>query len=229
MLIRCLRRKPHARHWQTVSTLALLLSLGAATSSLVAEEANEPVVTLGNKRVIGATATVEEVKTDLHFKARVDTGATTTSLNVEDYVIENEAEKMVDNVGRKIRFRMKNHNGESEWIEKKIATVSVVKTSGDREERYKVNLTLRLHKVQKQVLVTLNDRSHMKYPMLLGRNFLRGDFIVDVDSKKNRQAKAEPSKVEKPSPDKPIETTAEEETEKKTVENEEKTADKQSA
>ena len=34
-----------------------------------------------------------------------------------------------------------------------------------------MHLTLRLHEVQKRVLVTLNDRSHMKYPMLLGRNF----------------------------------------------------------
>ncbi len=198
------------RHWLTVSTLVLLTSLGPATTALAAEGTAETVVTLGSKRVIGATATVEEVKTDLHFKARVDTGATTTSLNVEDYVIEDEAEEMVDNVGRKIRFRMKNHDGDSEWLESKIAKVSVVKTSADREERYKVHLTLRLHAVQKRVLVTLNDRSHMKYPLLLGRNFLRGDFIVDVDSKKNRQAKAEPTAQEEPSPSEPVKTVAEE-------------------
>jgi hypothetical protein len=31
------------------------------------------------------------------------------------------------------------------------------------------------------VLVTLSDREKMKYPVLLGRNFLRGDFLVDVN------------------------------------------------
>ena len=60
-------------------------------------------------------------KDRLALQSRVDTGATTSSLHVEDYVIEDEAEEMADNVGRKIRFRMKNHDGESEWLESKIA------------------------------------------------------------------------------------------------------------
>jgi hypothetical protein len=34
--------------------------------------------------------------------------------------------------------------------------------------------------VEKKVLVTLNDREKMKYPLLLGRNFLRNDFLVNV-------------------------------------------------
>jgi hypothetical protein len=34
--------------------------------------------------------------------------------------------------------------------------------------------------VQREVLVSLNDRSRMSYSMLLGRNFLEGKFVVDV-------------------------------------------------
>lgn len=200
MLIRSLRREPHARHWLAFFTLLSIMALGTASTVQSAEQKPESEVTLGEKRVIGATETVEEVKTDLLFKARVDTGATSSSLHVEDYVIEDEAEEMSDNVGKKIRFRIKNHDGESEWLESKIARVTVVKTSVDQEERYKVHLTLRLHQVQKRVLVTLNDRSHMKYPMLLGRNFLRGDFVVDVDSKKARKEKANHTSEQEPSP-----------------------------
>ncbi len=33
----------------------------------------------------------------------------------------------------------------------------------------------------KTVLVTLNDRNAMQFRLLLGRNWLRGDYIVDVD------------------------------------------------
>jgi hypothetical protein len=44
-----------------------------------------------------------------------------------------------------------------------------------------VPLKLRWQDVEKKVLVTLNDRNNMKYPILLGRNFLRGDFLVDVN------------------------------------------------
>ena len=152
---------------------------------------------LGDKRVIGATATVEEVRTDLMFKARVDTGATTSSLHVDEYVIEDEAKRMEDNVGKKIRFRMRNQDGEAEWLESRIAEVSLVKTSVDSEHRYKVLLTLQLYEVKKKVLVSLNDRSHMKYPMLLGRNFLRGDFIVDVESRAARKRRAKASREAK--------------------------------
>jgi hypothetical protein len=35
------------------------------------------------------------------------------------------------------------------------------------------------------VLVTLNDRTSMDYPLLVGRNFLHGDFLVDVDMDKD--------------------------------------------
>jgi hypothetical protein len=210
MAFRSLRRKLDIRHWLMVATLAMLPWLGTAAMASAGEDAPESDGAIGNKQVIGATATVEEVKTDLLFKARVDTGATTSSLHVEDYVIKDEAEKMVDNVGRKIRFRMKNHDGESEWMESKIATVSLIKTSADLEQRYKVPLTLRVHKVQKRVLVTLNNRSQMKYPMLLGRNFLTGDFVVDVDSKKGDSKKADPPAKKKSSSDKPAKEAGEE-------------------
>lgn len=175
--------------------LLSLLSFGLVAAPSDATEtkqtANQPSK-LGKKHIIGATATVEEVRSDLMFRARVDTGATTTSLHVEEYTIEDEADRMENNVGKKIRFRMTNQDGESEWMESRISEVSVVKTSVDQELRYKVLLTLRLYEVKKRVLVTLKDRSHMKYPMLLGRNFLRGDFVVDVETKRPKK----PTKTE---------------------------------
>lgn len=133
------------------------------------------------KRIIGPTAIVAEAESELDFRARVDTGAMTSSVHVEEWAIEDESTDMSENVGKKIRFRMKNHKGESQWLESRIEEIGVVRTSEQEEVRYKVLLTLLWNDVKKQVLVTLNDRSHMKYPMLLGRNFLEGDFVVDVD------------------------------------------------
>lgn len=142
---------------------------------------SSPTPRVVQKHIIGPTTVVAEAHSELDFEARVDTGATTTSIHVEEWAIENESERMEENVGKKIRFRMKNHKGESEWLETHIEEVSVVKTSKVQEPRYKVALTLCWNDMKKQVLVTLNDRSHMQYPMLLGRNFLQGDFVVDVD------------------------------------------------
>lgn len=61
-----------------------------------------------------------------------------------------------------------------------IAGAPKVQTSEDAEQRYMVWLTLRCREVEKRVLVTLNDRTDMTYPLLIGRNFLRDDFVVDV-------------------------------------------------
>jgi hypothetical protein len=55
-----------------------------------------------------------------------------------------------------------------------------VRTAAKNEERYKVRLKLRWEDVEKKVLVTLNDRQHMEYQLLIGRNFLRDDFLVNV-------------------------------------------------
>jgi hypothetical protein len=42
-------------------------------------------------------------------------------------------------------------------------------------------LNLQWQDFQKVVTVSLNNRTDMAYPLLIGRNFLRGDFLVDVD------------------------------------------------
>ena len=133
------------------------------------------------KRVIGATTTVLEKQSGLLFRARVDTGSKSCSLHIEEMKIDDEAEKMVENIGKVVHFRVKNGNSKSHWLEGRIAGYVIIKTSDARVRRYKVPLTLRWKGIEKTVLVTLNNRSGMKYPLMLGRNFLRGDFLVDVD------------------------------------------------
>lgn len=152
----------------------------AATFASAQEQVASVTPRIAEKRIIGPTTIVAEAISALNFKARVDTGAMTSSVHVEEWAIEGESDKMEENIGKKIRFRMKNHKGESQWLESRIEEIGVVRTSEQEEIRYKVQLTLCWNDVKKQVLVTLNDRSHMKYPMLLGRNFLEGDFVVDV-------------------------------------------------
>lgn len=159
----------------TVSCILLAISATAQAEPEVA-----PVIS--GKQVIGPTAVVEESESDLEFPARVDTGATTSSIHVEESRVEDGAGEMTENVGKTIHFKIKNSQGETEWLRRKIAEISTIKTSERQETRYKVPITLHYKDVKKRVLVSLNDRSHMNYPVLLGRNFLQGDFVVDVDA-----------------------------------------------
>jgi hypothetical protein len=132
------------------------------------------------KYVIGPTATLVEPQSKLEFQARVDTGAHTSSLLVEKVLIQDEADVMDDNIGKAIRFKIKNHEGASHWIESIIECCARVKTSDHIEQRYKVPMELQWRNLERVVLVTLNDRNNMNFPLLLGRNFLMSDFVVDV-------------------------------------------------
>jgi hypothetical protein len=118
------------------------------------------------KRVIGATATIMEKQSELLFRARVDSGAKSCSLHIEDYKIENESDTMAENIGKVVTFHIKNGNGESHWLSAKIAGYVIVKNAAHRERRYKVPMTFRYKDFEKTVLVTLNNREKMEYPLL---------------------------------------------------------------
>jgi hypothetical protein len=153
-----------------------MFALPAASGQTVPEK---------KKHIIGATAVLTEASSGLPFAARIDTGAASCSLHVEKMEIEDEAKKPLDNIGQSVRFQIKNEQGKSAWVESTIAGVVRVRSSalkdGVFDRRYKVRLTLQWGDFSKEVLVTLNDRTDMKFPLLVGRNFLRHDFLVDVD------------------------------------------------
>jgi len=141
------------------------------------------------KCIIGATATLLEKQSELKFRARVDSGAKSCSLHYEKLKIEDESQKediverMTENIGKVIRFEVKNGDDKTHILTSKIAGYVIIKNSNKEagKRRYKVPLTFRWKAMEKEVLVTLNKRGHMDYPLLLGRNFLRGDFLVDVE------------------------------------------------
>jgi hypothetical protein len=159
-----------------LATMLTLIGGGFA----VAEEPAES--TQPNARLIGATTVVTLVNTGLPLPARVDTGATSCSIHYEALEIKDADPDPKVNIGKPVRFLIKHKDGEGEgeWVETKIVDHVTVRTSEREDERYKVNLRLRWEDVEKKVQVTLNDRQSMKYPLLLGRNFLRDDFLVNV-------------------------------------------------
>ena len=129
------------------------------------------------KQVVGAVEVVQVGDKGLSFKARVDTGAKTTSIHAETVKVHSAG----DPEGKPISFVIVNEKGESEKIETRVDSVAKVKTSEKAEKRYKVPLLITWNDTRKTILVTLNDRTEMKYRLLLGRNWLQGDFVVDVD------------------------------------------------
>ncbi|TWT87406.1 hypothetical protein Mal64_29450 [Pseudobythopirellula maris] len=144
-----------------------------------------PAEVLQGKRLIGATAELTETQSGMSFSARVDTGAQTTSIDTVSWSVEGESENMKRNVGKPIRFQIVNGNGKTAWIEGEVADSKRVRTSDGVARRYKVKIELEHDGFKKKVLVSLNDRSNMEFPLLIGRNFLEGDYLVDVSKDGN--------------------------------------------
>jgi hypothetical protein len=129
------------------------------------------------KQVVGATEEVFVTEANSSIKARVDTGAKSSSIHVENI----EFQSSRDPRGQPISFSIVTNDGLSKKVETRVITVVKVKTAEQTEHRYVVPLHIQWNDSEKIVPVTLNDRSSMQYRLLLGRNWLRGDFIVDVD------------------------------------------------
>jgi len=166
-------------------TMLLLSPLWLFSPLVVLGDTKGDDVTARSKHIIGATATIAEATSGLSFAARVDTGAATCSINAPKWKIEKPARRPPDNVGKPIRVLIKNEKGDKAWVDAvivgRVRVRSSVQDEDDYHGRYKVRLPLEWNGVKKNVLVTINDRSEMDYPLLIGRNFLRGDFLVDVD------------------------------------------------
>jgi hypothetical protein len=61
--------------------------------------------------------------------------------------------------------------------------VRVRSSSGKQEVRPLIEAVVRLGPVTRRIRLTLTDRSSMRCRMLLGRQALAGQFLVDVRSK----------------------------------------------
>ncbi len=159
--------------WKKLWAVAFLLVLLPA-----ADASGRPVC--AGKEVIGRELRVLVEEFGAEYLARVDTGATTTSIHATDQRIINGGDDPRDNVGKMIRFRSVSSNGKPVRMKAEIARVQTVVNAQGREKRYMVWLTLSARGVRKKVLVNLRDRSHMRYKLLVGRDWLAGDFLVDV-------------------------------------------------
>ncbi|MDZ4656041.1 MAG: RimK/LysX family protein [Bythopirellula sp.] len=132
------------------------------------------------KTLLGATVDVKETSSGTVLKARVDTGASICSLHCKNIVIADAEEAPEENSGKKVRFLLESPDGDTHWLESTILGYAGVRSASGTTNRYQVRLRLLCQGVAKEAIVSLNDRSAMKYPLLLGREFLQDDFIVDV-------------------------------------------------
>ena len=133
----------------------------------------------GDKMVVGRVEYVVLSANGLPIKARVDTGAKTSSLNALDMVeFERDGKKWV-------RFAVMNPATEEKvYFERKVQRyVRIKQMETDFQRRPVVKMGVQLGSVDEFVELTLTDRSDYVYQVLVGRNFLLDRMVVDVSQK----------------------------------------------
>lgn len=114
---------------------------------------------------------------ELEFKAKLDTGAKTSSVNAIDI------EEFEHNGEDWVRFTLQNEDGDEEKLERRIERIVKIKEhNGDSQERFVVKMGICLGTVYKEVEVNLVDRSNYTTGMLVGRTFMENDVLIDPSS-----------------------------------------------
>lgn len=134
----------------------------------------------GNKHIVGSLELCDLPELSITgLNVRVDTGATTSSLhvdNIDDFEKDGESWVSFDihpdihQVSKIVRRKVK------------VEDVRKVKSStATREKRYVITTTIVMAGMSWPIQLTLTDRSEMSYLMLLGREAMQGRLIVDPE------------------------------------------------
>lgn len=125
------------------------------------------------KVVIGWREWIELPDWGIRLKAKIDTGAKSSSLDVV-------AVKRVENdLHYTVRLsRKKTHTLD---VVSPLHRMTIVKSSnGQRQERYFIMLPIILGGISKNIEVSLACRKNMLHRMLLGREALQEHYLIDA-------------------------------------------------
>lgn len=134
------------------------------------------------KQTIGWIEKIKIKEGALQLIAKIDTGATTSSINAK---ILKEYSKKNSNW---IQFLIVNKEGNRLILDREIVRVAKIKRKRALPlERPVVILGVCVGNVYKEEEVNLSKRKNFNYQVLIGRNFLAGDFLVDSEHTYTKQ------------------------------------------
>ncbi|HAW78348.1 MAG TPA: hypothetical protein DF712_21820 [Balneola sp.] len=134
------------------------------------------------KKVIGRLEIVDLPDWNIEeIEAKIDTGAYSSSLhchNIEEY--QKNDKKWV-----KFNLLDPDHPSYNERLfTLPVSDIREVKSSnGQTELRVFIKTKICFFEYVHEIELSLTNRSEMKYPLLIGRKFLKNKFLVDVSKK----------------------------------------------
>ena len=126
-------------------------------------------------QILGWVERVEIIDLDLEVKAKLDSGAATSSLDATDIRVIKRDD------GRWVKFNVTDpETGEVFELDKKrVRRVRIKRHNGEHQLRQVVKIEVCVGGVQNEIEVSLIDRSEFFYPLLLGRAALEDVAVID--------------------------------------------------
>ncbi len=133
---------------------------------------------LNGKFLLGAIENVYVDEFKASFKTRIDTGAESSSIDARNIILfERDGEQWV-------RFNVLTQSRDisAETFESKVERFVRIKQDADEksERRPIIHAHLQIGKYNAETDLNLVNRSHLDFPLLLGRQFMQDIAIVDV-------------------------------------------------
>lgn len=126
--------------------------------------------------IVGQVEYITILPAKLRLAARVDTGATTSSIHAVNI-------KRFERDGKKwVRFYLVGSGGKKVKMERPVVRTIEVKRHGtSQQSRPVVTLRVAMGPIKTTTQFSLTNRSQFKYPVLIGRSLLNGVAVVDVN------------------------------------------------
>jgi hypothetical protein len=115
------------------------------------------------------------------LEAKIDTGAYSSALHCKD--IELKEINGITHLCFKLLDDTHPEYKEKECRFTKFDKKTIKSSFGESEERYLIKTSIILAGKKISLIISLTDRTNMKYPVLIGRRLLNKKFIVDVSKK----------------------------------------------
>lgn len=128
------------------------------------------------KKIIGKKETISILDLELFdLDAKVDTGADSNALHCDHIEIKEDG---------MVHFHLLDEVHPSYHGKKMSVPLYKVKkvrsSNGELQERPSIKVSVDFFGKRYKTVISLTNRADMKYPMLIGRKFLSGKFLVDV-------------------------------------------------
>lgn len=130
---------------------------------------------MSDKRIVGSIESISLPELELYdIDVKVDTGAENCAMHADiiSVTVTTVTFQFLDGVHP-------SYNGKIFTLP--ISRIGHVRSSnGRKKKRYFIKTVLEIFGKNYKTEISIADRSKMKYPMLLGKQFLKNKFLVDV-------------------------------------------------